>query len=328
MQDKGFKPRIGSQVWEDLVNIHKILYTLISLPSRTYLPFVIIGIVNRLLPKFRSLFYCYAGSRAYTETYVPKSLVSAFRWFPVPIALLQQNGEYGLVVASPLSEGEFLDPTNSKEFARLQKRLGFIAWILNVDQVNLAGILPGVVDRYDLLKPRDTREITTNAVWGAVKRLIDERFNGKTVPVVVIGGAGRIGLTITDHLSAKGFEVHILDPRRGTECMPKALVGHECLVVDVSRKGVINKYIGQMWAGMVVLNEVFPRPARGVARKLEAKGIEYWHLSGLSGWIVPPLPHGYENAVPCCAAHSADETPEVVLIRLNREIDRVQLAVA
>ena len=76
-----------------------------------------------------------------------------------------------------------------------------------------------------------------------------------------------------------------------------------------------------MWQGMVVLNEVFPRTPRKVVEALSRKGIACWHLSGLAGSIYPPLPHGYENAVPCCAAHAAGETPEVVLTRLNPEID-------
>lgn len=300
--------------------IYRMIVIILCAPSRVYITYFLLGIYNRLFGTFESVFFCYAGSRAYVQTYIPELLVRSFRWFPLPIAILHQSGKRGLVVASPLSESEFLDPVNVTQFVRLQKRIRFIAWLLRVDQINLAGILPGVIDRHEVLVPRDTREITARAVWGAVKRLIYQQLEGCMVPVVLIGGAGFIGGPIVELLRAKGLTVYVVDPRRGTSEFPAAVVGERCLVVDVSRKGVISNYINEMWPGMLLLNEVFPRPSRKVVQAIEAKGVEYWHLSGLVGSIAPPLPHGYENAVPCCAAHAAGADPDVVLIRLTRDV--------
>ena len=180
--------------------------------------------------------------------------------------------------------------------------------------------MPGVIKKDGILKLPDTRPIVQRAVSSAVARVRDAHFNAPP-PILVIGGAGHIGLPITKALLESGAEVHVIDPREGERTLPAQLHGRPVLVLDCSRAGVLGTYVDQMWPGMVVLNEVFPRTPRTVVEQLSEKGIPCWHLSGLTGSIFPPLPHGYENAVPCCASHAVEEHPEVVLTRLNPEID-------
>ncbi|MEM9058979.1 MAG: hypothetical protein AAGD13_00830 [Pseudomonadota bacterium] len=299
----------------------KAAVTALGLPCRTYLPYVLLGAWNRTVGGWFSVFYCYAGSRAFIGTYAPKLFVEAFRWFPVPIGVLRHEGKLGLVIASPVLESEFLDPANAAAFRRLQERVRRVARIVGAERISLTGILPSVIADDGILNLPDTRPIVQRAVCGAVRRVMRESFPGGPVPILLLGGAGHIGVPIAGALREHGFAVHVIDPRAGQSRFPDNLRGRPCLVLDCSRPGVLESYLDQMWPGMVHLNEVFPRTPRRVIEPLTAQGIPCWHLSGLAGSIFPPLPHGYEGAVPCCAAHGASDEPEVVLVRLNPEID-------
>ena len=165
---------------------------------------------------------------------------------------------------------------------------------------------------------RDARETITAAVCEAAEWLGQHHFAGVTPPVILLGGAGYIGKPIAAALRAKGIDVHIVDPRGvGHPLMPAILRGRESLLIDVSRRGVIGTYIDQMWPELVVLNETFPRPAAAHIRTMTERGVEVFHLSGLAGSITPPLPFGYEDAVPCCAAHGIGDKPEVRIVKIG-----------
>ena len=295
----------------------KAVVTVCALTSLTMVPYAILGLWNRLFGGWTSVFYCYAGSTQFIDTYAPGFLVRAFRWMPAPIGILKHEGTRGIVVASPATEQHFLDPANADAFRKLQRRIRRIARLTGAKRVSLTGILPSTVADHGILKLPDTRPIVQRAVCAAVHRIVQERFDGGWPPILLIGGAGHIGTPIAASLREGGATVHVIDPRKPDSDFPLHLQGTPCLILDCSRKGVIESYADRMWPGMVLLNEVFPRPSRRVVERLSGKGVECWHLSGLAGSIVPPLPHGYENAVPCCAAHDASDTPEVVLVPLN-----------
>lgn len=284
-----------------------------------YLPYLILGLWNRCFGGWKSVFYCYAGSSNYIDAYSPGVLTQAYRWFPVPIGILKHDGAYGLVIASSASEEDFLNPANIERFKRMQRRIRLIAKLMGVQQINLAGILPGIVHAHDTLDLRDNRPIVQRAVCAAAQELVRTRFSGKWPSVILIGGAGHVGKPVAQALKADGRDVHVIDPRMHQETFPDHLQGTSCLVIDISRKGVIDGYIPHMWSRMVLLNETFPRPPRKTLAALAEQGVEAWHLSGLAGSITPPLPFGYENAVPCCAAHDACEQPDVRLVQLTNE---------
>ena len=153
-------------------------------------------------------------------------------------------------------------------------------------------------------------------VRAAVGEMVRERFGGQAPPIILLGGAGHVGRPVGETLWTAGHDVHVVDPRHGRRELPVALRGSPCLLVDVSRRGVIGDYVPQMWPGLVVLNETFPRPASAHVDAMTAAGVDVYHLSGVAGAIFPPLPFGYENAVPCCAAHGVGDRPDVRIVRL------------
>ena len=289
----------------------KSLALALAIASRTYLPYALLGVWNRAFGGWRSVFFCYAGSRNYIASYAAPMAVKLFRWVPSPIGVLTHNGARGLVLAAPVTETEFLDPANARSFRRLQRRLRLIARLTGVEAVNLAGILPGVLRDDEILDLPDIRATVAAVVRAAVGELVRE------LPIILLGGAGHIGRPTGEALRADGLDVHVVDPRHGRQALPEALDGSPCLLVDVSRRGVIGDYIPQMWPALVVLNETFPRPASAHVDAMTAKGVEVYHLSGVAGSIYPPLPFGYENAVPCCAAHGVGDRPDVRIVRLG-----------
>lgn len=295
----------------------KILTVAMAVFCRTYVPFAALGVWNRVFGGWRSVFFCYAGSRNFITSYAPSSLVAMFRWVPSPIAILFHNGARGLVLAAPVSEEEFLDPANRAQFRSLQLRLRRIAWLVGAREVNLAGILPGVIKQSDVLDAPDTRATVVAAVSAAVAALIGNRFAGKAPSLIVLGGGGYVGRPLTQSLCEDGFNVTVVDPKGGVSALPIKFKNRPCILIDISRAGAIQTYVPDMWPGLIVLNETFPQPPGRVVRAMTARGVDVFHLSGLEGDITPPLPFGYANAIPCCAAHGAGPSPRIKLVQLG-----------
>lgn len=281
-----------------------------------WLPYLAIGAWNRLAGGWRSVFFCYAGSRQFIDSYAGFGVERFFLWRPVPIAVLHHNGAWGLVIASPMSEADFLNPDNAAAFARLQRRIRRIASLIGAREINLAGILPSVLRHGRILPIPNSRHTIVAAVAEATQQVAADTLPCGA-PIIVIGGAGYIGGPLTERLLGAGHTVEVVDPSAGRAHLPEAYRGQPALVVDAARKGVLETYVDQMWPGLVVLNETFPRPSRTLTGRLAARGVSVWHLSGLVGRVIPPLPHGYENAVPCCAAHGLPDPLRVRLVQLT-----------
>jgi hypothetical protein len=87
------------------------------------------------------------------------------------------------------------------------------------------------------------------------------------------------------------------------------------LLVDVSRRGILETYLDHLPKQVVLLNEVFPEPSERVRERLKSLAVTAYHLAGVSANVYPELPLSYRNAVPCCAMH-ADAGSSPVLKRL------------
>ncbi|MEO1638551.1 MAG: hypothetical protein AAFU41_04815 [Pseudomonadota bacterium] len=282
----------------------------------TGVPYRIVGLLNRR-GRLASVFFCYAGSRAFVRSYGLPGIAEMFRWRPSPIGIMRQGDEWGIVMASSMTEADFLDPANADDFAKLQMRLTRAAGQMGARDNTVAGILPGVLKATDGMAFCDTKMTVVAAVTAAVGRMRDAHFPDGLQDVIVLGGAGRIGSVIVKDLRAQGLTCHVVDPAHGLTDFPHGLKGQRVLLLDVARKGAIADYIPLMWPGLVVLNEVFPAPSRRLVADMQAKGVEVFHLVGVYGRVMPPLPHGYQSAVPCCAARPTKGAPDVRIIALG-----------
>jgi hypothetical protein len=296
-------------------HIRRIAIVLLSAISRTWLPFLLVGALNRIFPMFASVFFCYAGDARYASHYSYPSSRNFLLWFPSTIGVFRQGGRWGLICATPVTEAEFTDPSNVQHLETLLRRLSRIKMLLGVDQLSFAGILPTVLRRnwpHSLLVDHDH---TSEVVRRAVQAVIKGHFGNTPHNVVLLGGAGRIGQAVQQSLKSDGIEPIVIDSALPATRSFKDLCAAATILVDVSRHGVIQRYIDDLGEDTIVLNEVFPEPSREVIKRLKARNIATYHISGVRAQVYPSLPHGYKNAVPCCAIHS-DEIGEPVLIRI------------
>jgi hypothetical protein len=295
-------------------HLRRIAIIVLSAGSRTWLPFFLIGVLNRLLPTFTSVFFCYAGNARYAKYYSYRSCKRFLLWFPTPIGIFRQGQRWGLICATPVTEAEFSDPKNTADLRKLLRRLLRIKMLLGVQQLSFAGILPNVLRPmcpdavYDL-------DRTSEVVRRAVHHVRREHFGDRHHNVVLLGGAGRIGRAVRDRLRADGVDAIVIDSALPAAITFKDLGASGMLLVDVSRYGVIQRHIPELPQGTVILNEVFPEPSREVVKELKNRNIAAYHLAGVKAEVYPSLPLGYRNAVPCCAIHS-DDIGEPVLTRI------------
>ena len=297
-------------------HLRRVAIVILSAISRTYVPFLLMGLFNRVFPAFASVFFCYAGSKRYADHYSYPSCRRFLLWFPSMIGVFRQGRRWGLICAAPVTEAEFSDPTNARNFDRLFQRIGRIKMLLGVDQLSFAGILPNVLrDRYPQRIRGYDGDRTCEVVRRAVLELRRQHFTDRDHSVVLLGGAGRIGQAVHKRLKADGIDSVVIDSAVPSGPTLKDLGPVSVLLVDVSRHGAIQRYIPELPVGTVVLNEVFPEPNRDVVAQLKSRNIAAYHIAGVKAEVYPSLPHGYRNAVPCCAIHS-DEIGELVLTRI------------
>jgi hypothetical protein len=297
-------------------HLRRIAIVVLSAVSRTYLPFVLMGVLNRAFPTFVSVFFCYAGDTRYATHYSYPVCRPFLLWFPSVIGVFRQGRRWGLICAAPVTEAEFTDPKNARSLGQLLHRMLRIKMLLRVERLSFAGILPNVLrGRYPQSISNEERDRTPEVVRRAVHEVRKKHFAKKDHKVVLLGGAGRIGRAVYGCLKADNIDLAVIDSAVTTAPTFKDLGPASLILVDVSRPGVIQRYIQELPAGTVVLNEVFPEPSRDVVKQLKDRNIVAYHIAGVKAEVYPSLPHGYRNAVPCCAIHS-DEIGELVLTRI------------
>jgi len=284
--------------------------------SRTGAAAWLVGRLNRRMGFIRSVFFCYAFDEAAIRSYGPAARVRWIKWTPVPIGVLRQGRYRGLVLAAPISEADIARPENAKDFAGLIGRLKKIARLLDVDVVNLAGRLPGILFRDGERFFADPRPATVSVILRALDRLSDRYGILSPPPTILLGGAGFIGEALERRLNERGQRCVVIDPKTGGGIIPPDLRGQPALLVDLSPRDTISGYLDQLWPGLIVLKETFPPPTVEIRAALAAKSIDVFHLSGVEGRIVPALPAPYDIAVPCCAVHDMEGSLEPRLVKL------------
>lgn len=284
--------------------LFKAFFVLSHVLARGRVTYLLLGVLNRFQKNFVSVFYTYAGSEAYIRRYVLSGLVNATRWYPTPIGIMKQGDGWGLVLASPLLEKEFLNKDNQDELRGLVDRVHQVARWIGAERVSMAGILPSHLAKKGLpIDKSDPRPATSQALEEAVNEVCDRMGIALTQPVIVLGAGGFIGSHFVAHMARTGRSVMPVDPAIGITELPMELAGQKCVLLDIARRGTIRKYINQLWPELTLLNETYPVPAPSVVKRIRAKGIAIYHVSGVDGFVFPDLPVGYEKAVPCCAVH-------------------------
>lgn len=292
-------------------HLFKLGVLALALFARAELPYRVIGLVNRRVGFLRSVFFCYAADSRYARHYCYEWSERWLKWFPAPIALFRQGGKWGLAMASPVTEAEFLDWSNSASFRQLLNRINRIAGLLGAAEVNRGGILTGM--RYRRFGTKTSRLPRIVAVvYDAIMRTRERQFGGESVPIVLLGGRGLVGAALHARLTQEGWDVRIVDTADGSATLPVDLKGQRCMLVDVARKGALATYLDELWPGLVILNETYPQPSESMLRSLGQRQIPVYHIVGSPAFIWPMLPHAYHAGLPCCALHDTEAAAAMV----------------
>ncbi len=224
---------------------------------------------------------------------------------PTFLGVLKQGRNWGLIFGITATEEEFLDPNNRQRFELCIRRLQRISRLSGTDTISLAGILPSHLDKLGILDGRPSAEKSASAIVSAVSKVIETEFGGNSVPVILLGGNGLVGRSVRLKLEREGHQTRVVDPTLNVTRLPEDLHGNPAVLLDISRRAVIDTYVDQLWPEIVLLNETYPEPSRSTLRRLKSNGVKILHISGVQGFTKPALPFGYADAVPCCAIHDA-----------------------
>lgn len=293
-------------------------FILLSLLFEIPILYVMIGVLNKKLKLISSVFLCYAGSPKYAEYYAFKSTYGWLKWRPTPIGILKQGNKWGIVFGTPMTEKDFTSRANQKRFTSIMNRLEKISAWVGAEKISLAGVLPSYLQKQGKEIQGCDNTMPAMAVVESYLALSDKDFNGAPPPVILLGGNGDLGQEIQKILEVKGVAYWVVDPNGGSTKLPEMLRSKAVILIDVSRRNVLQTYVDDMWSDITILNETFPEPSKKLVSNLKSKGIRMYHLSGVEGNIFPSLPYGYENSVPCCAMHDVSSSIKPILMELSR----------
>lgn len=260
----------------------------------------------------------YPANKKYIERVTFDWYAQRVKWRPTFGGFFATSKGCGLIFAIGALEEEFANPNNRDQLLRVHDAMERISKQLRIPSVAYSGVLPSVLARAGVA--RDPIELHRTAHWiiEAMNTVRRQCSLPQSAPVVVLGAAGYLGRRVTAlvHQLDPGQVIFEIDPAhddptcQGHELLAR-IKGQQALLVNISRRDVMERYVDQLWPGVVVLNEVYPECSPEGLKKLKSKGIRYFHLQGVRGWSVPNFPGAYRGAIPCCAASAANPIGEV-----------------
>ncbi|MEM9735988.1 MAG: hypothetical protein AAF908_05230, partial [Pseudomonadota bacterium] len=286
----------------------------LALLARSDFPYVIFGFFNRRFRWFDTFFFIYPANAAYARTYAPAWFEPYAKWTPCPVGIMRTRGTLGVVFGSLMTERDFLNPKNADDFNRLLRRMERVAKLAGLRSIRMAGILPSTAARRGETFFEDTSGVAAEVVLKAFLevRARTRRDDPATV-ALLLGGAGLVGAQVAALMAARGIPFRVLDPKAGPVDPAVFRLNAPTVLVDVARKGVLEKYLSDLPDGTVILNETYPEPGPRVRRQLAERGAGLYHIRGVEGSVWPALPGGYTDAIPCCGAPTDGRPVEIRL---------------
>ncbi|MEM9043450.1 MAG: hypothetical protein AAGC81_02055 [Pseudomonadota bacterium] len=308
--------------------LRRFLLSVVLLPlavlSYSSVPYKLFGFLNRRLGWFDTLFFVYPASSAYARTYAPAWFENYARWVPCPIGVMDYGGGRGLVFGSLMTEADFLAPRNANNFSQLMRRMEQLADNLGLKSVRMAGILPSTAAKRGETFFEDTSSVAADVVLKSFLELRKQNFGDNEATIaILLGGAGLVGAQVAMRMERLGIPYRILDQKLGNIDYSVFRANSPMMLVDVARKGALEKYLPHLPDGIVVLNETYPEPGRRIRESLSQRGAKLFHIRGVEGSVWPNLPGGYADAIPCCGAPTDGRDLRVKLSQLVPEIDPV-----
>ena len=263
--------------------------------------FWLIGLANKKLGLIESVFLVYPANDEYGLAYAYRKRLRRNEWIPWLVGFFWQNGKIGIKFAISAHNGQFRDPANKEKLRDVVNRMEKIKNLFQAKRKTFAGILPGVLFSLRMLREMHEAKVTVKVVLKAIERVKALEGLARDTPIIVLGGRGFIGRKVVAALP-KGnvYGVDIVGDEGGN--WPIFLLGKPALLVNISLNSVLTDYLGLLWPGVVVINEVYPEPSLETASRLRDIGCPCYHIVGVEGGAFPSFPRGYQGGIPCCAA--------------------------
>lgn len=269
--------------------------------------YILIGLLNRFIFRraIKNVFLLYPANDKYTLKYAYLWHARYYQWFPGLIGIMRQNGSWGLYLAISAAE-ETLAKDAGRNLRILVERMERIRNLVGAEQKSFAGIIPGLLRARGIVKEPVEREITATAVHRAIGQVKQIEKMPDDAALVVIGGQGFIGSRVVEYMRNDGFAgpIHSVDLKDDMdfEQLVLTLKGRPTILLNVSKKGALAKYIPYLWPEVIVLNEVYPEPPLTEVAAIQEKGARCYHISGVEARAWPPFPRAYKGGIPCCAS--------------------------
>lgn len=279
------------------------------------LAFRLIGAINARLRLIGCVFLVYPSRRALVPQRRSVQLIlDRFRWRPAIGGIFRQGKLWGVTFAVASSEPELIEARNAGRLQSLAGQMERIRELLHAERCALAGVLPSILHSRGVPGRTDEAEVAAECV----RRAIDEvrRLEGlEKSPVLLLGCRGFVGSRV--HALLPDQRVYAIDRMEDMRAeFPEELKGERAILVNLTWANVLETYLDQMWAGLVVLNEVYPPPSPASVRTMSDRGVSVYHLAGVEGFAFPPFPDAYSGGVPCCATR-IEEDLRVRVVRLG-----------
>lgn len=274
------------------------------------LVYAAIGFLNRYFKVIESVFLAYPASEKYALSYVYKWRLTQVQWSPFPVGLLFQNGKFTLMFVVSSNDAKFLTSENEENLRQLAGRMEKIRNLLGANTKTFAGILAGLLYKRGIVQESPEADVTAKVVTQAVIKVIVREELTMKVPIVVLGGNGFIGKKVVALLKADGFDVYPVDLN---DEWPGHLSNRRCVLVNITVRKELEKYIDRLWPGVVVVNEVYPEPSPAAVARLKSQGCQCYHIAGVQARAFPSFPLAYRGGIPCCAAWDSPEVEARVI---------------
>jgi hypothetical protein len=255
----------------------------------------------------------YPANHTYIESVTFSWYARRVKWRPTFGGFFVTSKGCGFMFAIGALEEDFSDPRNRAKLLAIHGVMEDFARKLRIRSVAYSGVLPSVLARAGV--SREPIELARTSHWivEAAETVRQKCGMPPDCPIVVLGAAGYLGrrvvrLIFESNSAQKIVEIDPVhsDPLcRGGEVIAQYR-GRPLLLINISRRDVMERYIDLLWEGVVVLNEVYPEcSASGIVR-MKGLGVKYFHIQGVKAWSIPDFPGSYKGAVPCCAASAAN----------------------
>ncbi len=295
-------------------HLRKLAHIFLSECLSNDVGFFLIGLINRffLRGRLNTVFLYYPANRRYMQHVIYPWYAPRVKWRPILIGAFFHGQGGGIICGIAATEKDFVRSENAEKMHQVHARMQRIAKLVGAKSDSYAGVLPSALLRSGVSRQSLESERTVHWVMEAMESIRQQYHMPQDSPIVVIGAAGFVGTKLVKRLREHTHaEVVEIDPiHRDEQCRTaqamEHLRGRKAFVLNVSRNHVIKEYAPHMWAGLVILNDVYPECDHETLALLKAEGVKYFHLQGVVGKSIPRFPEAYAGAIPCCAASAVE----------------------